>query len=454
MSVGVDESSTSVRSDWRVRLTAGAWLVAMVVTVLVVLSWSRDGLIDLRVYRTGGAAWLADVRLYADQFPKPLDGPALPFTYPPIAAVLFGLLALLPWPAAVVGWTAAGLVLLTVACLVSARQVYGPGPAAAVVGMGVAAVSVLFEPVQATLGFGQVNLVILGLVVADCLLPRTPWPRGLLIGLAAAIKLTPAIFVLFFLPRRQWRPVGTAAASFVGFGLLGFVLAPTDSREYWLGALLDPSRVGGLPFVGNQSLNGMLIRIGLTDLPRLAVWALLGIAVLALVWVTVLRTRRAGNDLAGLLAVAVGGLLISPVSWSHHWVWIVPGVVLLTRAVWRRPQLAFAAAPLVAVFVDAPQWRLPHRDGLELRWQWWQQLAGNAYVWAGLGALVALALGWRVRAGQADPATGPATDPAADPAADRQAGPDVGPDTGLPPDHDRPAVRHREAADPPGVSGS
>ncbi len=410
MGVSVGRSAAPVRTGLRVRLVAGGWLLAMVVAVAFVLVWSRDGLIDLRVYRTGGEAWLADVRLYADQFPKPLDGPALPFTYPPVAAALFSVLALVPWPAAVVGWTVAGLTLLTVACVVSARHAFGPGPAAAMAGLGVAAVSLLFEPVRATLDFGQINLVILGLVVADCLLPRTPWPRGALIGLAAAIKLTPAFFVLFFLPRRQWRPVLTAFASFVGFGLLGAALAPTDSREYWFGALLDPGRVGGLPFVGNQSLHGVLVRLGLPDEVRSVLWALLGLAVVALVWVAVVRTRRAGADLAGLLAVAAGGLLISPVSWSHHWVWVAPGVVLLAAVVRRRPRLAWAAVPLVLLFVVAPQWLLPYRDGRELRWHWWQHLVGNAYVWTALAVLVALVLAYRVRRDPPPPAGGASGD--------------------------------------------
>ncbi|GGP50584.1 glycosyltransferase 87 family protein [Saccharothrix coeruleofusca] len=379
-----------VRPDKRV---VGVWLavvaVAFAVALAVVLARSGTGLIDLRVYRVGGQAWLEGVRLYAEGFPKPLDGPALPFTYPPIAAVLFSVLAVVPWSMAVLLWTGTGLALLALVCLVTARHVYGRGAQALLVGLGVAAGSLVLEPVSATLDFGQINLLLMGLVALDCLLPRTRWPRGLLIGFAAAIKLTPAIFVLFFLARGRWKPVLTTVASFVGFGLAGLALAPTDTKQYWLDSLLDPGRVGGLAYVGNQSLRGVVHRLGLTGLAESATWALLSLAVVALVWVAVRRSR---DEVSALLAVAVGGLLISPVSWSHHWVWVAPGLILLTGLVRARPPQALTAlAVLLALFLIAPQWYLPHEADRELAWSWWQHVVGDAYVWAGLVVLAVLA---------------------------------------------------------------
>jgi alpha-1,2-mannosyltransferase len=397
LSVGVSasEAAVPVRQGKRGRVVLGVWLAAMVAALVVVLVRSGTGLIDLRVYRVGGEAWLENVRLYADGFPKPLDGPALPFTYPPIAAVLFSLLALLPWSLAVAVWTTVGLVLLTAVCVISAQHVYGRGAQALLVGLGIAIGALVLEPVYQTLDFGQINLLLTGLVALDCLLPRTKWPRGLLIGFAAAIKLTPAVFVLFFLPRRQWKPVLTTVASFVGFGLLGFALAPTDTKQYWFVSLLDPGRVGGLAYAGNQSIRGVVHRFGLTGLAESATWALLSLAVVVLVWLAVVRTRRAGDDLAGLLAVAVGGLLISPVSWSHHWVWIAPGLVLLVGAARVRPRLWWAAvAPLAVVFVVGPHWLVPKEKDRELQWYWWQHVIGNAYVWIGIAALVVLAFAY------------------------------------------------------------
>ncbi|MDU0294653.1 glycosyltransferase 87 family protein [Saccharothrix longispora] len=375
-----------VRVDKRVAGVAALWAGAVVTALLVVLHRSGGdiGLLDLRVYRTGGEAWLEDVRLYSDGFPKPLDGPPFPFTYPPLAAFLFSPLALVPWSAAVLIWTGVGLALLTGVCLVTAEHAYGRTQRALLVGLGVALGSLLLEPVTATLDFGQINLVLLGLAALDCLLPKTPWPRGLLIGLAAAVKLTPMVFVLFFLPRGQIKPVVTAVASFVGFGLVGFAVAPTDSKQYWFGALLDPGRVGGLDYVANQSLRGLVNRWGLTGTAETAVWGLLCLAAVALVWVAV---ARSGQDRVGaFLAVAVGGLLVSPVSWTHHWVWVVPGIVYLLHRSWPW------AAAVALLFWLAPQWYMPYEDKLEQTWTWWQQVIGNAYVWAALAALVVLAL--------------------------------------------------------------
>ncbi|WP_179118246.1 glycosyltransferase 87 family protein [Saccharothrix sp. ALI-22-I] len=375
-----------VRVDKRVAVVAALWAGAVVTALVVVLRRSGGdiGLLDLRVYRTGGEAWLEGVRLYSDAFPKPLDGPPFPFTYPPLAAALFSLLALVPWSAAVLIWTGVGLALLTGVCLVTAEHAYGRTRRAVLVGLGVALGSLLLEPVTATLDFGQINLVLLGLVALDCLLPKTVWPRGLLIGLAAAIKLTPMVFVLFFLPRKRIKPVVTAVASFVGFSLVGFAVAPTDSKQYWFDALLDPGRVGGLDYVANQSLRGLVNRWGLTGTTESAVWALLCLATVALVWVAV---ARAGDDeVAALMAVAVGGLLVSPVSWTHHWVWVVPGIVYLLHRHWQW------GAALAFLFWLAPMWYVPYENKLEQTWTWWQQIIGNAYIWAGLAAVVVLAL--------------------------------------------------------------
>ncbi|MEU7527821.1 glycosyltransferase 87 family protein [Saccharothrix sp. NPDC042600] len=367
-----------VRTDKR---ALGLWLLVMAAALAVVLVRSGTGLIDLRVYRVGGRAWLEGVRLYAEGFPKPLDGPALPFTYPPIAAFLFSLLALVPWPAAVLVWTVVGLGLLTAVCVVTAQHLHGRVEKAVMLGLAFASGSLLLEPVRATLDFGQINLLLMGLVALDCLLPKTRWPRGLLIGFAAAIKLTPAVFVLFFLPRKRIRPVVTAFLSFVGFGLVGFAVAPTDTKQYWLESLLDPGRVGGLAYVGNQSLRGVVHRLGFTGFTETAVWGLLSLAVVVLVWFAV---RRAQDDVSALLAVAVGGLLVSPVSWSHHWVWVVPGLLLLVTV------SRLGAGLLSALFLVAPMWRLPHEKDLELTWSWWQHVVGNAYVWVGLVVLVLL----------------------------------------------------------------
>jgi alpha-1,2-mannosyltransferase len=365
------------------------------ITTIACLVWgrcsSRGWTLDLQVYRAGGAAWVHGFPLYVDHFARPVGGPDLPFTYPPIAAVIFSVLSVVSLPIAIAVVLVINLAALVTLCLMAASRQYGWGTLALVVGLAVAGGSVLLEPVRETLWFGQVNIVLGMLVAADCLLPRTRWPRGMLIGLAGAIKLTPVFFVLFFLPRRQWRPVFTAAASFLGSGLLGFVLAPSDTRAYWLGALLDISRIGRMSYASNQSILGALGRLALPRAVITSLWVVLSLVIVVLAWIVVLRARRAGEELTALLAVAAAELLVSPISWAHHWVWIAPALLLLASPVWHRRQLSLVAGPpVLAVFATGPPWFLFSDNDLEKHWTWWQQLIGNSYVLIGVLFLVLL----------------------------------------------------------------
>jgi len=363
-----------------------AWAAVMVATLVSIMIRPLDWSLDLRVYRNGGAAFLRDLPIYVDGFGKPLGGPDLPFTYPPIAAVLFSLLALVPLVVAVFVVAAANLALLTALCLLAAQRVLGWGPEAVKWGLGAAVVSSVFDPLRETLWFGQINLLLGALVMADCLLERTRWwPRGALIGLAAAIKLTPAFFALYFVARRQWRPVLVAIASFLVFGVLGFVIAFGDAKEYWTHALLDPSRVGRLTYTANQSVRGTLARFGLDDGAQVAVWLVVSLLVVATVWWLASKL----GDVEAFFVVAIGGLLISPVSWGHHWIWIGPALVLLSRASLRRHWASWA---IVAVFAIGPHWLFPNDNDVERNWAWWQQAIGNLYVFVGIAVLVTLAV--------------------------------------------------------------
>jgi alpha-1,2-mannosyltransferase len=385
---------------------AAAWAVALVLLL-------DSGLIDLQVYRTGGQAWSDGVPLYDRTFPAPLPGPALPFTYPPLAAVLFAGLAALPWWVAVAFVTGAGIAGLVLAGrlmasrlmagrlvasrLVASRLVAGrlteDRRRAAVLTAAAVAIAPLLEPVRESVSFGQINLLLLGVIAADCLLPKTPWPRGMLIGLAAAIKLTPAAFVLFFVARRQWRPVLVAAGTFIAAGVAGLLLAPSDTREYWLGALLDPSRIGGLEFTSNQSVRGVLHRLGLPPGIESFGWLGLSSAIGVLALIGVAELRRRGDEPGALLVTAAAALLVSPVSWSHHWVWVALGLLWLGALAWRRRSalLAALAAFVTAVFIAAPHWQLPYREGRELSWALWQHLVGNAYFWCALTVVIVAA---------------------------------------------------------------
>jgi alpha-1,2-mannosyltransferase len=347
-----------------------------VATVTLAMLLSGSGLIDLQVYRSGGAAWLHGVPLYTDAFPS-----RLPFTYPPVAAVLFSVPAMLPMPVAATLVTAGGLVALTVTVLL-AVPVRARGPLAAVAVLGVC----VFEPVRSTLLFGQVNLLLMGLVAVDCLLPRTRHPRGMLVGVAAAVKLTPAIFVLFFLARRQYAAAATAVVTFAAVTGAGMLLAPADSVTYWHTTIFDPDRIGGAAFVTNQSLRGALTRLGLPE----GLWFALVAALLVMAWH---GARRAGEPVVALLLVAAAGLLASPVSWSHHWVWIVPAVAALAGR-W--------AVLTTAVFSVGHRF-LPHARGRELEWTWWQHVAGNTYLLAAI-AFLTVCLHSDLRVGRGAPA--------------------------------------------------
>lgn len=383
---------------------AGAVLWA--VTLAALLHSEPTGPIDLQVYRTGGQAWLHGMALYDSTFPAPLSGPQLPFTYPPLAAVLFAALTVLPWWIALAVVTGTGIAGLVAACRLVAARLAEPRSTSqngadirtrvALLAAIAAGAAPLIEPVRQNVSFGQINLLLMCAIAADCLLPRTPWPRGALIGLAAAIKLTPAAFVLFFIARRQWRPVLVAAASFVAAGLLGLVFAPRDTRAYWFGALLDPARIGRLEFTSNQSLRGLLHRLGLTDGAETAAWLGLSalIGMLALAGVAALSRPgqgRRGDDVAALLVTAAAALLVSPVSWSHHWVWAVLGLIWLAdRASRHRTGTSIALfAGTLAVFAAAPFWWLPYRDGREFQWSTGLQVLGSAYLWVAMAVVVA-----------------------------------------------------------------
>lgn len=357
--------------------------LAAVACSLLLLVRFPDAL-DLKVYRAGGQAWLDGSALYADEFGRRY-GTGLPFTYPPVAAVAFTVFAVLPWAVAIAVMAVVSLLALAgVAWLVVRR------PPVAVV--AVFAGGLLLEPVRLTLSFGQINLVLMVLVVADCLLPRTWWPRGLLIGLAAAVKLTPFAFLLFFAARRQWRPVFVAIAGFAAVTLLAWALSPGESPAYLSTVLGDPERIGGLTYTGNQSLNGFWHRLGLEGTLTTALWLLSALVVVVLGWRAVRRTSAAGDTLGALLAAATAGLLASPVSWSHHWVWAIVAAVWLVPRLpeWRWPGRVAAVVGLL-LFVAPPHWVLPHRYDRELDWSWWQHVVGNEFTWCGLALLVVLA---------------------------------------------------------------
>lgn len=363
--------------------------------------------IDADVYRMGGQAWLDGRPLYSDgaKF-RTQAGLELPFTYPPLAAIVFSPLAWMSLPVAGVVITAITLVLLVVSVWIvltrlgvaqnvaqntaqNSTALPGPGWARRwLLAATLVAVTVtVLEPIRANFSFGQINVVLMTLVIADCVPRRTPWPRGVLLGLAIALKLTPAVFLLYFVLRRDVRAVAWALASFLAATLLGFALAWRDSWQYWTETVHDTDRIGSATWNTNQNAAGALARLSLDGPTQFLLWTLTCLAVLALTVWAVRRVLADDEPTLAVICVALFGLVVSPVSWSHHWVWALPAVTVAAVLAVRRRNVALAAvaATGVALMVWPTINLLPEHQ--EAGAAWWRQLAGMSYVWWALATI-------------------------------------------------------------------
>jgi len=168
---------------------------------------------------------------------------------------------------------------------------------------------------------------------------------------------------------------------------------PRDSLRYWTQIAYQPARVGGIAYASNQSILGTLARLGLADPARTWLWAVLGLLVAAFAVTGIRGAFHTGQVTRALLLNAAAGLLISPISWSHHWVWAAPA--LLTCLATTHPNRRRPPAPAVLAlltFAIAPHWLLPSGAGRELHWSWWQQAAGDSYALTALAALTRAAI--------------------------------------------------------------
>ncbi len=352
--------------------------------------WGDVYHLDLDVYRLAGRAFVRGASIY-HQLPRTDFGIGLPFVYPPFAAALIG-------PASGMSLANLGLAMTTLSMLALAASIAVTLRSFGVVGSrmawataAAAAVAFVLEPVFATLEFGQVNLILLALVAADCLLPRTRWPRGVLIGIAAAVKLTPMVFVLYLLLRRDVRAAIVAGVSFLLCTGIGFLLAFRDSVEFWRGMLDGDQQLAVTAYVGNQSIGAVLLRLGLPGDGML--WLALVAAVGLLATFAMLRALRGGRIALAFGINGVAGLLISPVAWSHHWVYAVALLLALGYEA-RRQRSRLLAAMIVAgllVFHYAPHFRVGFLRQNGLGYSLWQQIIMDSYVWWGIAALVVLA---------------------------------------------------------------
>lgn len=367
------------------RLRAPALAVGLALAgaaVAVVLFQHNTGwMYDARVYRTGGEAALRGLDVYRNVPPA--------FTYTPFAALLFVPLAFLP-PNGI------GFLLTAVSLLCLEAAVWlclpGRGRAKALAWAGTCLLAVWLDPVSLTLLLGQVNLVLLALVLADLSLPDGSRWKGVGTGIAAGIKLTPAIFAVYLALTGRVRAAAVAAGTFAVTVAVGFALLPGDALRYWGGTFLDSSRVGDPQNVRSQSLRSLLVRWAHTAQGVEPVWLALAVGVAVAALALAVWAHRRGDELLAMCVCATAVLLVSPITWQHHWVWMVPTLIWLARQAWRtrsRLLAGFAAAVALEFFVRPYQWGIPVDREADLHLGAIQLLQSSTY---GVTALLILAV--------------------------------------------------------------
>ena len=422
-------SGTSATRTPRLIAAAGAVTPAPFVTILGWLAllipayWSLVDdtgqwlfKLDSFVYYEGVRQWLDGGDLYS-WYANP--GQHLwPFTYTPLAAWVIAPLTWMSYQQATVLLIVATPLCAAVTAYavlrrlaVAPRMARGLAPWLALIGV------IALEPFPKTMEYAQVNAILMALVAVDLFLvpDRSRW-RGALSGLAAAIKLTPAVAILVLLARREWRAAATMAGSAVGLTLLAALAAPAESWEFFTSAMWDPGRAGFADYSGNQNLKGAIAR-SLPESTWNLTWAACSLLAVVAAWFLCRRLdqlRGAGGAAGGpgqddglilslqISVVMVLGLLISPISWSHHWVWCLPVLMSVAAATWRwrSTALGVAGAAGFLVFVLAMQWWFPEQNHVEQNWPTWAKAVGSSYTWwaLGCGAVLWWASGRRLKA--------------------------------------------------------
>lgn len=395
------------------RAAVGPVLVtlAAVAAALLMLPFAAPGgtfspwapvMVDLDVYQFTGRVVLAGGDILGARDP----GTGLAFIYPAFAALLCVPLVAVPHTVLQVGWTA---------CNVAAYAVvlYRVAPWPGVRGWPLAVIAVgsvlVVEPIRATLSFGQINIFLMAMVLVDLLpgrrlLPgkRRLLPVGVLTGLATALKVTPAVFIVYLLLTRQWRAARNAAVTAVGVTVVvGFVL-PDASIGFWRLVFGGDTRTGPAHFLMNQSVLGATLRVLGDHAATHVLGILLGAAAGAVCVLAARRWYRLGRPLLGLCLAGIGSLLASPLSWTHHWVWIVPlAAALATPGLpgslrWVGGELVGWSAVALFKFV------LPWGSDVELSYTWAQTLMSDLVTVFAVG-LGVLALVLPVRAAAPEP---------------------------------------------------
>ncbi|ABS01733.1 glycosyltransferase 87 family protein [Kineococcus radiotolerans] len=319
--------------------------------------------VDLQVYREAGRSLLLGrpVYLFETEVPQ-----LLPFTYPTFSAVLSIPLALLPWGAAGWVWTGVQLGLLyAIVGLAFAPLLARAGRFAGLAHGVVAALCVWISPVGENIRFGQVNAVLVTLCLLDLVKGSDGlrvgrftlrWPRGALVGVAVAIKLTPGVFLVHFALTRQWRELRNAVLAAAGVTVATFLVAPEGSLEFWTSALLNSDRLGPNAGSSNQSLRGFVLRLYLSDGATTALWGVLALLAAVAGFALARALHRRGSLVGEVAACGMVAVLVSPVSWLHHLLWgvVVLGAVAGDGRV--RARAVTAVVGLLLLWVAWPWW--------------------------------------------------------------------------------------------------
>lgn len=367
--------------------------------------------IDAAVYREGALALVNGESLYAQPFD--MGDISLPFIYPPIGAILFA-----PWGyfdfitvelagnLVVIG---SSLLLLLCLYLVTNAVLSGRDKLLA---FTIAAISwpiALFaEPVFLNADLGQINILIMALVVMDLLPIRRRIPRGVLIGLAAAIKITPLAMLLYFLVKKDFRGIINAVISLLAFTAIGAVLAWENTKEFFSSTLLNLSAEGDsgvdTTFQSNSSIQAMLYRwwtskadAEASSLPTI-LWIVLSLIAVAAVAYLMHQLFSRGLHVEAVMVNAMLMLLISPISWSHHWVWLpLWAVVFFVRYRQHRshPKFLLWSGVILSVMLLMlpPKWWFG-RDGVNVfELNFWEKLLISDWTWLSIGLMITLGLG-------------------------------------------------------------
>ncbi len=369
--------STRERALRQVVELVPAFLVSLVLLPLIISKGQllpyHPNTIDLRVYHLAVEDLVNGRDIYLTSTPDD----HLKFIYPPIAAVLMTPLLVGPYLLWQVLWTLLGtwaLVVVLRRCRVPRGWLLGALAAVLVVAM---------EPIRTTVGYGQVNTMLMALVVAD-LLPDAPGerrrvPQGALIGLAAAIKLTPLLFLVFAVLIRKYRAAVVGLVSFLVFTGIGFLLLPSESMHFWRGLGQGEVNTAGPVYVGNQGMSGVLTRWFAEDRPTVVVALLLGFLVAGLATLVAASWWRRDEQVFAVGLVGLATCLASPLSWTHHHVWAVVLLVAVSLPGCRVPAWAQWTARVWMVWLALclPLAVLPYGGRVELGYSVSQNIVGS-----------------------------------------------------------------------------